>query len=325
MSEMRGSTFSFPRIQIPSFRCYRLRHLSRQTDKKSTGFTLVELICILAVIFFLAALLMPALSRVRRISTRVVCSTGMKGFGTVGTLYLNDSDGRFPDPHQWLFSAASDSEAHPMGCRWHDRAMDPHGKIMQETPAFHGAMWELMYEISYSKLCPEFRDIAKKYGCENPHHPAGLDLVPQFNYTMNGYLGSTENGGVTHEAKIPKPATVFFFGEENAWSLRPEHPHFPVRWLRAPLSTTALNDTALLILPTPQAGDCFGTFHGDYKSSTGRGFGNLAFLDGHVSAISVQEQLRNTMHGGKSPLGPGGNLTYAWASETPPPGGWEGQ
>jgi prepilin-type processing-associated H-X9-DG protein len=72
-------------------------------------------------------------------------------------------------------------------------------------------------------------------------------------------------------------------------------------------------------------GDCFGTFHGDYKSSTGRGFGNLAFLDGHVSAISVQEQLRNTMHGGKSPLGPGGNLTYAWASETPPPGGWEGQ
>lgn len=128
----------------------------------SPGFTVVELICILAVVALLAALLMPSLSRVRRIATRVVCSTGMRAFGTVGAIYLNDSEGRLPDARQWLYSAASDSDAHPMGCRWHDQRMDPQGRIMQDNPAFRGAMWEYMYDISYSKLCPEFRDIDRK-------------------------------------------------------------------------------------------------------------------------------------------------------------------
>lgn len=292
-----------------------------------SGFTLLELVCVVAVIALLAALLMPALSKARRIATRVVCSTGMKAFGTVGSLYLHDSEGRFPNPGQWLYSAASDSDVHPMGCRWHDQRMDPQGKIMQNNPSFRGAMWEYMYDISYSKLCPEFRDIAKQYGCENPQHPRGLDIIPQYNYTMNGYLGGTTEGSVTRIGRILKPTTVFFFGEENAWSVRPDHPHHPAQWLNAPLSTEALDDTALLILPTPQAGDCFATFHRGGSSSRGssRGYGNLSFLDGHVEMISVEEQLRRTMHGGQSPLGPGGNLTYAWPGETPPPGGWETQ
>ena len=248
----------------------------------------------------------------------------MRAFGTVGAIYLNDSEGRLPDARQWLYSAASDSDAHPMGCRWHDQRMDPQGRIMQDNPAFRGAMWEYMYDISYSKLCPEFRDIAKRYGCENPQHPAGLSIEPQYNYTMNGYFGRSEEGGVMHSGRIFKPATVFFFGEENAWSMRPDHPRHPARWLTAPLSTTALGDTALLILPTPQTGDCFGTFHDMSSRYFGQGFGNLSFMDGHVGVISVDDQLRNTLHGGKSRLGPGGNLTYAWPGETPP-GGWDAQ
>ena len=50
-------------------------HLSRST----LGFTLWELVCVIAVIALFFALLMPSLNKVKRISTRVVCGTNLKG------------------------------------------------------------------------------------------------------------------------------------------------------------------------------------------------------------------------------------------------------
>ena len=66
----------------------------------------------------------------------------------------------------------------------------------------------------------------------------------------------------------------------------------------------------------------------------------MVLLDGHVTNIEVSEQLRKNMHGALSPrrsryesyssyeekpYHPAGNLYFAWPTEEPPPGGWEGQ
>ena len=56
------------------------------------GFTLIELLVVIAIIAMLLAILMPALSKVKKIAMRVVCATNLKGLGTAQTVYANDYD-----------------------------------------------------------------------------------------------------------------------------------------------------------------------------------------------------------------------------------------
>jgi prepilin-type N-terminal cleavage/methylation domain-containing protein/prepilin-type processing-associated H-X9-DG protein len=305
---------------------HRKMFIQKPPPNIKRAFTLWELLCVLAIIAFLVALLLPALSRSKDLASRAVCLSYMAGWGTVSYVYLNDSDGLFPAPEQWLYTKESISEEHPAGCRWHDRAMAFDGEIMDYSKEYRGQMWEYISEKSYGiYLCPEFRDYAKSRGCENPDHNQELDIRPQYNYTMNGHLGSQQEGGVLRESEVRSKANVFFFSEENCWSTRPDHPKYPAEWLTAPLSTKALDDTALLINPTPEAKDCFGTIHRAPSKDISHGSGNVVFIDGHVEMVSVEDQLRKVMHGGKSKFGPAGNLHLAWPIEAPPPGGWEAQ
>jgi prepilin-type N-terminal cleavage/methylation domain-containing protein len=59
---------------------------------RKKGFTLIELLVVIAIIAMLLAILMPALSKVKKIAMRVVCGTNLKGLGTAQTVYANDYD-----------------------------------------------------------------------------------------------------------------------------------------------------------------------------------------------------------------------------------------
>ncbi len=274
------------------------------------------------IIALLVALLMPALERSRSMATVSICRSYLRDYNIAGIQYLDDNDGIFPEPSEWLYTRKSDSKDHPIGCRWHDQLMAPSGSIMRTSPEYRGKMLDYFGRIRIGP-CPTFRRFARSRGCENPDHNSDIDIKPQYSYTMNGYLGTTQDGGVIKRSEVREPASVFFFAEENSWSLRPDHPKYPVRWLSASLSTKALDDTVLLILPTPEVRDCFATYH--RPGGLDRGTGNVAFIDGHVERIRAEDQLRKNMHGGKSSLGPAGNLFWAWASKTPPPEGWDAQ
>jgi len=289
------------------------------------GFTIVELLIVVAIIALLFALLIPALSRVRMSATYIVCGSNLSQIVKAGLIYLGDNKEVFPeDPNEWLYTKASISKEHPIGCRWHDRTMSYRGEYQNVPEQYQGKMWKYIAETRIGP-CPIFRDIAKYRGCENPEHNNKLDIVPQYSYTMNGYLGSKEDGGVLNVSEVRKPGEVFFFAEESSWSIRPDHPKYPAKWLNVPLSTKALDDTILLITPTPQAGDCFAGYHNAYSDDLSDGYCNVAFVDGHVSTVRIEEQLRQKMHGVKRTGNPAGNLSMAWASNTIPPSGWDGQ
>lgn len=62
--------------------------------KRHSGFTLVELMVVIAIIAILATLLLPALSRARKSAQRVKCTNNLRQLGLATQLYWEDNHGR---------------------------------------------------------------------------------------------------------------------------------------------------------------------------------------------------------------------------------------
>jgi len=71
------------------------------------GFTLIELLVVIAIIAMLLAILMPALSKVKKIAQRVVCGTNLKGLGTAQTVYANDYEDQYAVQNVTLWDTAT--------------------------------------------------------------------------------------------------------------------------------------------------------------------------------------------------------------------------
>ena len=63
--------------------------------RRRRGFTLIELLVVIAIIALLMAILMPALSRVKKQAQSVACQAKLKQWGLMFKLYTDDHDGYF--------------------------------------------------------------------------------------------------------------------------------------------------------------------------------------------------------------------------------------
>jgi len=64
---------------------------------KRAGFTLIELLVVIAIIAILAALLLPALARVKEQSKRIKCLNNLKEWGQACAMYVDDNNQVFPE------------------------------------------------------------------------------------------------------------------------------------------------------------------------------------------------------------------------------------
>jgi prepilin-type N-terminal cleavage/methylation domain-containing protein len=62
---------------------------------KRRGFTLIELLVVIAIIALLMAILMPALSRVKKQAQSVACMSRLKSWGLMFKFYTDEYDGKF--------------------------------------------------------------------------------------------------------------------------------------------------------------------------------------------------------------------------------------
>ncbi|NSW55707.1 MAG: type II secretion system protein [Armatimonadetes bacterium] len=74
-------------------------------SRTGTGFTLTELLVVLAIISLLVSLLIPVVSRARNLAQRTTCMSNLRQIGTAFAMYMTDYDDCFPnadDPALWM-------------------------------------------------------------------------------------------------------------------------------------------------------------------------------------------------------------------------------
>ena len=131
------------------------------------GFTLVELLVVIAVIALLVALLLPALQRARDAATTAVCASNMRQVATLFNVYASDFRGHFPptDRHRDSNPDALNPSwqpyrmAHALGPylghdAWDDQGMtSPHSFTTSDKQVLHRSV--LVCPVYAGRLRPQ--------------------------------------------------------------------------------------------------------------------------------------------------------------------------
>lgn len=110
--------------------------------KSFKAFTLVELLVVVAIIALLVSILLPSLGRAKEQARIAVCLTNVRNIGSAFDLYINESDGWYPQGTGWggtvgmrswdmvlqpfyenygVLHCPSDNAARPWRRNWNDR------------------------------------------------------------------------------------------------------------------------------------------------------------------------------------------------------------
>jgi prepilin-type N-terminal cleavage/methylation domain-containing protein/prepilin-type processing-associated H-X9-DG protein len=242
--------------------------------RRRKGFTLIEILVVIAIIALLLAILMPALEKAKDHARGAVCKANLRNYSIAVMVYLEDNDDKFCDPDMCYFSQV---EPYPvesgltthLHLRWCNRDV-----YLREHPEYGGTLYPYIKDARY----------------------------PWYNYTMNAYLGSPNpsvaNSSVRRSFEVLYPAKTYSFTEEspfvdtlynisglNDTFMVPGSDSMIETWLAHP----TVNGSPSLIKPGPDGvgepfWDVIAGFHHAPTSDFMRGKGNCAFLDGHVSA-----------------------------------------
>lgn len=101
-----NSSLHGPGFSLSECKTCQKRRASRSTAR-GDGFTLVELLVVLAVMAMLAALFLPVLAQARERARQSTCLSNLRQIGQAHLLYLQDWDERFPD---WVTSGPPRSQ-----------------------------------------------------------------------------------------------------------------------------------------------------------------------------------------------------------------------
>ena len=218
-----------------------------------TAFTLIELLVVMAVISLLLALSLPVMKRVREQGGEMVCRSNLRQMAMMLKTYGNSNDNLFPESSYLYHSPRSfyppdrEWKDYLICCRWHDARIGLDSPLLRhDRPELRGTLWPYLGDSRIARCKVGVRANLER-GCLNAccaclHNP-DIDVVPQYTYAMNAYLGSAITTGTSATGTISEgvdtrtirttsirrdtqvirsPSRVFAFGEENSWAINKE-------------------------------------------------------------------------------------------------------
>ena len=249
----------------------------RMNRNHYSGFTLIEILVVVAIIALLIAILLPSLARARLQARRTMCLNNVRSMEQAHWMYMTSNGG-------FLIEAAlgHGSENDNLTLAWITTLQ----KIYKEKLLFHSPVDD----------SPHWAPDQGGEGVPVPNRPPGTYQYRRTSYGINDFLASnqagsvilSENGPVTWNKieKIPNPAgTVhfLFMAKEGDYS-GADHPHI-YEWdsgLPQPARATPTNASNQVQI------DAHGGPAADWKSVAPYGF-----LDGHAEDLQFQKVYKN--------------------------------
>jgi prepilin-type processing-associated H-X9-DG protein/prepilin-type N-terminal cleavage/methylation domain-containing protein len=254
-------------------------HMTRADINRRLGFTLVELLVVLAITVLLIAILLPALGRARRHAQEVKCSSNLRVIGQ-GLVMYTQQYGYYPS----CWAAAG--TASPNFAIWPTRVR-----------MFLGGDQGVFYCPSQDERC-EWRkgeaatgtvagELHSRYGYE-----VGEPILLDNRYFSYGYNGwGTYNTGPTDPYKGLGPHVEIISALPLYRELRASRVRMPSEMI-AVADSTADKWTDYWISPIP-------TVQGSPPGAVHRGGANVLFCDGHVQWYA-QTELRKPLSFGSA-------------------------
>jgi prepilin-type N-terminal cleavage/methylation domain-containing protein len=220
----------------------------RNRTERNRGFTLVELLVVISIIALLLAVLIPAMSKAKRLAQRTVCMTHVQQLIMAGMVYSQNNDGKFP--HQYADSKTN-----------HRLIKNP----LAPTVADAEDSW-IRHIFPYVKKLEHFRCPANNgNNAEDTSYPPndGND----FSYTCNGVVAHFSGVGL----KRPSKMIVYYDdpGRSNMSIVRPFY--------------NSSTDSVIAMIKTGRYWSGWMRWkNGDLQNQYHDGGKCFSFMDGHV-------------------------------------------
>jgi prepilin-type N-terminal cleavage/methylation domain-containing protein/prepilin-type processing-associated H-X9-DG protein len=222
--------------------------------RASTGFTLVELLVVVAIIALLLGVLLPALAQARDVARTTKCLANMRNMEVAHWMYMSEHDGRFVQ-----VGLGHQGTHEKLEIAWINTLEDYYGSaLLARSPMDNSPYW------------PPDQGGSGAY-------PEGSNRYRLTSYGINNFLDAdiVPYGGPYHLNNVSRPAATVHFlimAFEGPYAAA-DHPHVEMWAINAPAAAASQVQT---------------NAHGGPPSSW-ESRGNWGFLDGHAETLKFSE------------------------------------